>query len=132
MQILKTKISLVLLVALLAITFLMPVTAFADDCKTSATPDGKNTATSSELKNCLKNNSIVTDLNIIINFLSVGVGVVVIAMIIVGGIQYSLAGDSSEAINKAKTRITNALIALVAYLFLFSFLQWIIPGGLFG
>lgn len=77
------------------------------------------------------NNPIVKDINLVVNFLSIGVGVVVIAMIIIGGIQYSIAGDNPQAVSAAKQRIINALIALVAYLFIFSFLQWLIPGGVF-
>jgi hypothetical protein len=76
-------------------------------------------------------NPIVQDINIVVNFLSIGVGVVVIAMIIVGGIQYSLASDNPQAVSAAKQRIINALIALVAYIFMFAFLQWLIPGGIF-
>lgn len=76
-------------------------------------------------------NPIVRDINTIVNFLSVGVGLVVIAMLIVGGIQYSIAGDNPQALTAAKQRITNALIALAAYLLTFSFLQWLIPGGVF-
>jgi hypothetical protein len=79
----------------------------------------------------LKNNPIIKDINLIVNFLSIGVGVIVIAMIIIGGIQYSIAGDNPQAVTAAKQRITNALIALVAYLFVFAFLQWLIPGGIF-
>lgn len=77
------------------------------------------------------NNPIVKDLNAVVNFLSIGVGVVVIGMIIVGGIQYSMAGDNSQATQAAKQRIMNAAIALLAYLFLFAFMQWLIPGGVF-
>lgn len=79
---------------------------------------------------CLQKNPIVTNLNNIIDFLSAGVGIVVIAVIIIGGIQYTLAGDNSSATQAAKQRITNGLIALFAFLFIFAFLQWIIPGGL--
>ena len=79
----------------------------------------------------LKDNPIVQDINVVVNFLSIGVGVVVIAMIIIGGIQYSIAGDNPQAVSAAKQRIINALIALVAYIFMFAFLQWLIPGGIF-
>jgi cytochrome bd-type quinol oxidase subunit 2 len=88
--------------------------------------------TQAGLKSCLSDNKLVGDLNDIVNFLSALVGVVVIAVIIMGGIQYSMAGPSSEAVNKAKTRIINGLIALVAFILIYSFLQWIIPGGVFG
>jgi len=79
----------------------------------------------------LKDNPIVDDINVVVNFLSIGVGVVVVAMIIIGGIQYSAAGDNPQALTAAKQRITNALIALFAFFFIFAFLQWLIPGGVF-
>jgi uncharacterized membrane protein len=73
----------------------------------------------------------VHDIQIIVNFLSAGVGIVVVAVIILGGIQYSMAGDNPQAVGSAKQRIINGLIALVAFLFIFAFLQWLIPGGVF-
>jgi uncharacterized membrane protein YraQ (UPF0718 family) len=80
---------------------------------------------------CLKDNPIVKDLNTIVGFLSGLVGVVVVGVIILGGIQYALAGDKAEAVSAAKQRIVNGLIALVAFFFIFAFLQWLIPGGIF-
>lgn len=80
----------------------------------------------------LSGNPIVRDLNQIVNFLSAGVGIIVTGVIIVGGIQYMTAGDNPQAITAAKKRITNGLIALVAFLFMFAFLQWLVPGGVFG
>ncbi len=78
-----------------------------------------------------KNNAIVKKLNEIVDFLSAGVALVIVGSIIFGGVQYAMAGGSPEAVGKAKERITNAVIALVVYIFIFSFLQWIIPGGIF-
>jgi hypothetical protein len=91
----------------------------------------KKNPTSQDLSNCLQTNPIIKDLNLIINFLSAGVGIVVVAVIILGGIQYSMAGGSPDATAKAKQRILNGLIALLAYIFIFAFLQWLIPGGIF-
>ena len=99
---------------------------------TTSTDTCNNTTTSDSLKKCVQNNGITKDLQLIVNVLSAGVGIVVIAMIILGGIQYSIAGDNAQAVSAAKQRITNALLALFAYLFIFAFLQWLIPGGLFG
>lgn len=79
----------------------------------------------------LNNNPIVKDINTIVKFLSGLVAIVITAAIILGGIQYSLAGDKAEAVAAAKKRIINALIALIVFLLIFSFLQWIIPGGIF-
>lgn len=58
------------------------------------------------------------------------IGVVVTISIIVGGIQYSSAGGDPGKVAAAKKRIYNTLIALVAYIFMFAFLQWLIPGGI--
>lgn len=66
-----------------------------------------------------------------INVLSGLVGVVIVIMIAVGGIQYTTARDDPQAVAAAKARIRNAILALVFYLFGFSFLQWLIPGGIF-
>lgn len=67
----------------------------------------------------------------IINFLSYGIGIVVVGMIIVGGIQYATSGGVPQKIEAARRRITNALIALVLYIFMFAILQWLVPGGIF-
>lgn len=64
-----------------------------------------------------------------INFLAVGVGLVVTAMIVAGGVEYILAGGAPQKLEKAKSLITNALIALVTFIFMYAILQWLIPGG---
>jgi len=63
--------------------------------------------------------------------LAAGVGLVVVGSIIWGGIQYAVAGNNPNAVSAAKKRIMDSLIALLAFLFMFGFLQWIIPGGIF-
>jgi len=74
-------------------------------------------------------NPIFDYLGGIISFLSVGVGVVVTAMIMVGGIQYAAAGGNPQAVQAAKSRITNAIIALVLYAFMVGILNFLVPGG---
>ncbi len=73
---------------------------------------------------------IVAYLIIFINVLSAVVGVVIVIMVAVGGIQYSTARDNPQAIAAAKGRIVNALLALVFYLMGFALLQWLVPGGI--
>lgn len=58
-------------------------------------------------------------------------GLIVIASLIIGGIQYSSSAGDPQKVTEAKKRISNTLLALVCYLLLFSFLQFLIPGGLF-
>jgi hypothetical protein len=79
----------------------------------------------------LCNNPIVDQLQTIVNFLSAGVGVVVVVMIVWGGIKYASAGDNPQAVADAKNHITNALLALLLFMLMFAFLQWLIPGGIF-
>ncbi len=65
-----------------------------------------------------------------INFLSALVGVAVTISIVVGGIQYgSSAGDSAK-VSAAKNRIRNSIIALLAFLFLYAMMNFLIPGGI--
>ncbi|MEO6513582.1 MAG: hypothetical protein ABIR37_02720 [Candidatus Saccharimonadales bacterium] len=67
--------------------------------------------------------------NPVVNLLSAIVGVVVVIGIIVGAIQFSSsAGDPQKAAN-GKNHIRNALFGLAAYILLYAFLQFIIPGG---
>lgn len=85
----------------------------------------------------LENNPIVKDINMVVTFLSALVGVVIVGSLIWGGIQYATAGSDVAGSGKpsqvaaAKQRIANSLIALLAYLLIFAFLQWLIPGGIF-
>jgi hypothetical protein len=92
----------------------------------------QNTTTAKQLNDCVTQSPFVQDIQKILNFLSAGVGIVVIGVIILGGIQYSMAGDNSQAVGAAKQRIINGLIALVAFIFMFAFLNWLLPGGAFG
>lgn len=65
----------------------------------------------------------------IINALSAMVVLVVIVSIIIAGIQYSASGNNPQITAAARKRIVNALLALVAYAFMYAFLQWAVPGG---
>ncbi len=80
---------------------------------------------------CMADNPVIVWTKRIINFLAAGVGIVTTIMIIVGGIQYASAGPNPQAVASAKKKIVNAIIALLAYFFLYGFMQWLIPGGLF-
>ncbi|HET7060356.1 MAG TPA: hypothetical protein VFH99_03525 [Candidatus Saccharimonadales bacterium] len=64
----------------------------------------------------------------IIRFLSAGVGLVVIASIIVGGIQYSASRGDPQATAMAINRIRSSLFALLIFIFGYAFLNYILPG----
>lgn len=67
----------------------------------------------------------------VIRFLSAGVGIVVVLAIILAGVKYSTAEGNPEETMKAKSNIRSALIALLIYIFAFSIIQWLVPGGVF-
>jgi hypothetical protein len=132
MRIIKNKLikisskTLLSTVFLLLITFSVPASAAA-----AANPDcNKKNPTSTQLQNCLKNNVIYKDINKIIDFMAAGVGIIVIGSIIYGGIQYAIAGNNANTVSAAKKRITDSLIALIAFFFIFAFLEWLVPGGI--
>lgn len=81
---------------------------------------------SAEAKDC----GITRYLVLFINVLSVLAGIVIAASIAYGGIQYSTSGSDPQRVSAAKDRIRNAIIALVFFIFGYSILNYLIPGGL--
>lgn len=83
------------------------------------------------LADCVKSNPIMAWLTFFINVISAVIGVGAIIMVIFAGIQYSAARDNPQAIQAAKQKLINVLIGLAAFVFMYAFLQWLIPGGVF-
>lgn len=77
-----------------------------------------------------KNCAIIKYALLFTNILSALVGIVVVIMIAIGGLQYAASRDNPQATINAKNRLKTAVLALVGYLFIFAFLQYIIPGGI--
>lgn len=61
----------------------------------------------------------------VIEIFSVGVGILGVIGITVVGIQYMTAGGNEEKTRKAKRRMFEIVIGLVAYAMLFGFIQWL-------
>lgn len=83
-----------------------------------------------KLKNCVAGNPLIEQFNKIVQFLTIGVGVMITIVVIIGGIQYSSARNNPQAVAAARKKIASALIAFVAYMLLWVFLQYLIPGGI--
>jgi hypothetical protein len=80
---------------------------------------------------CSTNHNGIIDLMFaIIRFLSDGVGLVVIASIVIGGVQYIVSRGEPNETQKAIKRLTSALLALVIYIFAYAILNYVIPNGL--
>ena len=82
---------------------------------------------------CVASNGdcISNDIQTVINILSVVVGIVILGMVVFGGVRYSLSRSNPQEVQAAKGHLTNAIIALITYIFIYSLLQWIVPGGIF-
>ena len=79
----------------------------------------------------VENTAVFSILLTAINILTAGIGLAAIAGIIYGSALYTSAGGSPEQVKKAIEVIRNVVIGVVAYALMFSFLNFLIPGGLF-
>lgn len=96
-------------------------TKYPNTDNTTCCPPGKTDAVS-----CL----YAKYLNPLIALLAAVVGVVVVIGIVYGAIEYITSNGDPQRAASGKKRIINALVALVAFLLLYAFLQFIVPGGL--
>lgn len=65
----------------------------------------------------------------IINFLAIGVGIVVVGGITYGALLYTTSnGDSSKA-QQGITTIVNAVIGLLLFIFTYAIINYLVPGG---
>ena len=75
-------------------------------------------------------NTDISDLlNIVLVILTTGVGIAATVAFVVAGVLYMSAAGSAEQVKKAKNMIFNTVIGLLAYLLMWAFLSWLIPGG---
>ncbi|MEM6997300.1 MAG: hypothetical protein AAF413_00145 [Patescibacteria group bacterium] len=70
-------------------------------------------------------------INGILNVMALLTTLIVVAVAAVGGIQYSASNGNPQRVQSAKNRIYNAIWAYVAFLGLYAFLNYLIPGGVF-
>lgn len=80
---------------------------------------------------CLESNPIVRWLNVLINMVAGIVGVGAVLMMIWAGIQYTTARGNAQAVADAKQKIINVVIGIAAFIFMWAFLNWLVPGGVF-
>ncbi|MBQ6130628.1 hypothetical protein IJI72_03020 [Candidatus Saccharibacteria bacterium] len=70
-------------------------------------------------------------LGIVLDVLTYGVGAAGVIGIVIAAIQYATAAGNESQMTKAKTRIIEVVIGLIAYGLMYTFLQWLVPGGMF-
>ena len=111
-----------------------------DPCGTSTLKDGESCCGGvvTSIISCsqtggkdTKDTGIWGILLLVINILTAGIGIAAVGGVLYGSILYSTAAGSPEQTKKAKVTILNVVVGLVAYALMYSFLNFIIPGGLF-
>jgi len=104
--------------------FVAPMVSAVDNCGTTTFFNwGCEGASEGERINSLLFN--------ILNWMAVGVTVVVVGGVIFGAIMYTSSGGNPEQAKKALGTIRNAVIALFMYFAMWALLNWLIPGGVF-
>lgn len=68
---------------------------------------------------------------LILNILTVGIGIVAVGMVGYAGFLYATAGDSAEQTKNAKEMIRNVVIGIILYGVMYVGLNFLIPGGVF-
>ena len=67
---------------------------------------------------------------VVINFLSIGVGIAVVAGIVIGAIRYITASGNAAQAQQGVTTIVNAIIGLILFIFMYAIINFLVPGGL--
>lgn len=94
-------------------------------CKTVGCEDPATKCTKSQC------DLIIKYVNPAINLLAAVFGTIAVGSLVMGGIQYTTSEGDPQKASKAKDRITNTILAVFAFLFMYSFLQFLVPGGIF-
>ena len=58
-------------------------------------------------------------------------GIAVVAGIVFGAVTYASAGGNKKKKKKGISFVTNAVIALVLFIFMYAIINFLVPGGLF-
>lgn len=129
MKIKQTIISLIILATFGCIfTYQLSFTASAD-C--AGVPTSVIECKGDKVTKDIEKTGLWDLLNQAVNILSAGVGVLAVGGIVYGSIRYASSGGNAEQTKKAKDIIFNVVLGLIGYGFMYAFLNWLIPGGLF-
>jgi hypothetical protein len=126
MRSIKYKVPIRLSIALIpASLFLAPATTFAGKVCGS----GDDSYTTSIDLGCAGSGTAMVDLAFAaIRFLSIGVGLVIVASMVYAGIQYSASRGDPNAHALAVKRIQANVIALLMFIFAFAIINYLVPG----
>ncbi len=131
MQKIKTYILSFTLLMATACAVITPLSVSAAGSCTDS--DGQTVTTSVlDCPSGKEGRGIIWDLlTVVINFLAAGVGLAVLAGIIFGAVTYATAADSADQAKKGIGYVTNAVIGLLLFIFMYAIINFLVPGGLF-
>jgi hypothetical protein len=133
MKIKQTVIGIALLIGVIGVFNVQP--SFADttndSCGVQTSIISCNNVKVDKSGKSLQNSALWSLLLTAINILTAGIGIAAVAGVVYGSIMYASAGGSPDQVKKARGIIVNVVIGIVAYALMYSFLNFIIPGGIF-
>ena len=66
-------------------------------------------------------------LKLVLNIMTVGIGILAVLGVTIVGIQYLTAGGNEEQVRKSKRRLLEIVIGVVAYVLIYALLNFLIP-----
>ena len=72
--------------------------------------------------------SIINILSMVVNVMTVGIGILAVIGIAYSGTQYLTAKGNEEQVKKTKRRIAEIVLGLAAYVTVYALLSWLLPG----
>jgi hypothetical protein len=104
----------------------------SSSCKSASTPGSSSVCTDPATKCSTSDCGLIQEfVTPTINLLAAAFGLIAVISIILGGINYTTSEGDPQKVSKAKVRLRNTIFAIVSFLFLYAFLNFLIPGGIF-
>lgn len=110
---------------------ILATSAFAESCTCADGSQGTKPATAllgDSACDCNHGEAIISILNLVVNIMTIGIGILGVIGITVVGIQYLTAGGDEGKTRNAKRRLSEIIIGLAAYVLIYAILDWLIPG----
>ena len=109
----------------------LPQPVFADGAVCTCEGGGNGTTVDAailkDVCDCGHGESVIAILNLVVNIMTVGIGILGVVGITIVGIQYLTAGGNEEKTRKAKRRMLEIVIGLMAYVLIYALVKWLMP-----
>lgn len=121
------KITALILSAIMGLSLISVPTFATNNLSQFGAGIGKDNA--NILKGCAdRDDGIMCILELIVDIMSIGVGILGVIGISIVGVQYLTAGGSEEKTRKAKRRMFEIIIGIAIYVVMYALLKFFLPG----